>query len=66
MKTPLFRYLTPALLAAAIPVGFALAQAPPQPQAQPKSEPQQRERPRLSEDARTRLQHGRQEGRIAR
>lgn len=64
MKTPLSRYAVPALLAAAIPAGFALAQAPSQPQ--PQAEPQQKgERPRLSEDALQRLQSGRVEGRIA-
>jgi hypothetical protein len=62
MKTPLSRYVVPALLAAAIPAGFALAQAQPQPQAEPQ---QTRERPRLSEDALKRLQDGRVEGRIA-
>jgi hypothetical protein len=58
MRSKAYRYVIPAVLAAAIPAGVLLAQQPgqqPQPQAQ-----QKRERPaRMSPDALGRLQDGR-------
>lgn len=65
MKPRIPRYLMPALLAATIPAAAVFAQAP---SPQPPEPPQKRERPdrpRLSPDARKRLQEGRLEGRIA-
>jgi hypothetical protein len=64
MNTRIPRYLLPALLAAAIPAGIVLAQAPsPQPP-EPQQKRERAEHPRLSPDALKRLQEGRQEGRI--
>jgi len=64
MNTRIHRYLLPALLAAAIPAGIVLAQAPsPQPP-EPQQKRERPDHPRLSPDALKRLQEGRQEGRI--
>jgi membrane-bound lytic murein transglycosylase len=64
MKTRIPRLLVPALLAATIPATAVLAQAQPQPQPEPGQKRERTDRPRLSPDARKRLQEGRQEGRI--
>jgi LTXXQ motif family protein len=65
MKARISRLLVPALLAATIPATAVLAQAQPQPQPEPGQKRERPEdRPRLSPDARKRLQEGRQEGRI--
>jgi flagellar motor protein MotB len=66
MKARIPRYLMPALLAATIPATAVLAQtaAPSQPQPEPGQKRERADRPRLSPDARKRLQEGRQEGRI--
>jgi len=55
----------PAILAAMIPATAVLAQAPPPQQPEPQQKRERSDRPRLSPDARKRLQEGRQEGRIA-
>ena len=65
MKARIPRYLMPALLAATIPATAVLAQAPPPQQPEPQQKRERPDRPRLSPDARKRLQEGRQEGRIA-
>jgi hypothetical protein len=65
MKARIPRYLLPALLAATIPATAVLAQAPPPQQPEPQQKRERPDRPRLSPDARKRLQEGRQEGRIA-
>ncbi len=65
MKARIPRYLVPALLAATIPATAVLAQAPPPQQPEPQQKRERPDRPRLSADARKRLQEGRQEGRIA-
>ena len=65
MKARISRYLMPALLAATIPATAVLAQAPPPQQPEPQQKRERPDRPRLSPDARKRLQEGRQEGRIA-
>jgi hypothetical protein len=65
MKARIPRYLVPALLAATIPATAVLAQAPPPQQPEPQQKRERPDRPRLSPDARKRLQEGRQEGRIA-
>jgi len=64
MKARLPRYLVPALLAATIPATVVLAQAPPPQSPEPQQKRERPDRPRLSPDARKRLQEGRQEGRI--
>ena len=65
MKARIHRYLLPALLAATIPAAVVFAQAPsPQPP-EPQQKRERPDRPRLSPDARKRLQEGRLEGRIA-
>jgi hypothetical protein len=64
MKARIPRYLVPALLAATIPATVVLAQAPPPQQPEPQQKRERPDRPRLSPDARKRLQEGRQEGRI--
>jgi hypothetical protein len=64
METRIPRYLLPAVLAATISATAVLAQAPPQPP-EPQQKRERPDRPRLSPDARKRLQEGRQEGRIA-
>src|SRR5262249_34997898 len=64
MRANTFKYLAPALLAAAIPATVVLAQQAQPPQPEP---PQKREwpsRPRLSPEVMRRLQEGRLEGRI--
>ena len=64
MKARIPRYLLPALLAATIPAAVVFAQAPsPQPP-EPQQKRERPDRPRLSPDARKRLQEGRLEGRI--
>src|SRR6185369_17551065 len=65
MKARIPRYLMPAILAAMIPTTAVLAQAPPPQQPEPQQKRERPDRPRLSPDARKRLQEGRQEGRIA-
>ncbi len=65
MKARIPRYLVPAILAATIPATAVLAQAPPPQQPEPQQKRERPDRPRLSPDARKRLQEGRQEGRIA-
>ncbi len=65
MKARIARYLMPAILAATIPTTAVLAQAPPPQQPEPQQKRERPDRPRLSPDARKRLQEGRQEGRIA-
>src|SRR3954468_5407034 len=65
MKARISRYLIPALLAAAVPATVVFAQLAPQgPQPEPQQKRERPDRPRLSPDARKRLQEGRLEGRI--
>ena len=66
MNARMSKLLFPALLAATIPAAAAFAQGQPQSQPEPKQNRERAERPRLSPDARKRLQEGRQEGRKAR